>query len=56
VLDVFEKPEFGAGNKSMTWRLTCQSMERTLQDAEAASAHASVVEALVKAFAIQVRQ
>jgi phenylalanyl-tRNA synthetase beta chain len=56
VCEDFRDPKYApAGKKGMLWSLTYRADDRTLTDAEVDAAHAKVLEALKKQFAVAVR-
>ncbi|MFH0814888.1 MAG: phenylalanine--tRNA ligase subunit beta [Candidatus Falkowbacteria bacterium] len=55
LLDVYQSDKIGVGNKSVTIRIVYQADERTLTNEEAQTAHAKVIEQLVKGVGAQVR-
>lgn len=56
LFDIFEGEAIGAGNKSMAYRLTYRSAERTLTDAEANGYHETVKEAMRRLLQVSVRE
>jgi phenylalanyl-tRNA synthetase beta chain len=55
LIDVYQGDRIGAGKRSLAYRVTYQSNERTLTDREVADAHAKIEEALAKQFGAEIR-
>ena len=53
--DVYRGEQVGEGRKSIAFRVTFQSSERTLSDADAARLRESIVEALKRRFGAELR-
>jgi phenylalanyl-tRNA synthetase beta chain len=55
LFDVYRGDRIGPGRRSLAYRITYQSSERTLTDREVAEAHARIENGLRKQFGAEVR-